>query len=188
MQYIFALRRRFGLLLERRGMLIKLKKLYRLYLEEGSSVQRRRDRKRARNFRSSMPLVLVPNQRWSLDLVADTFGASRSLRILAVMDDCCRESLCLIAGTSILGAEVARELDALVRVAICARYPIDLQNPKSVEDQIASRRALAHERGWWVVAEYFEGRCWVRAWTARTSCACRQICPVVARSGGGRES
>ena len=36
--------------------------------------------------------------------------------MLAVNDDCCREKLCLMADTSISGARVARELDALVRV------------------------------------------------------------------------
>lgn len=49
-------------------------------------------------------------------LLSDTFGASRKFRILAVNDDCCRENLCLMADTSISGARVARELDALVRV------------------------------------------------------------------------
>ncbi|SEK35441.1 Integrase core domain-containing protein [Pacificibacter marinus] len=52
----------------------------------------------------------------SLDFVSDTFGASRKFRMLAVNDDCCRENLCLMADTSISGARVARELDALVRV------------------------------------------------------------------------
>ena len=63
-----------------------------------------------------MPLALIPNQRWSLDFVADTFGASRKFRILAVIDDSCRENLCLVADTSLSGARVTRELDALVRV------------------------------------------------------------------------
>jgi len=36
--------------------------------------------------------------------------------MLPVNDDCCRENLCLMADTSISGPEVARELDALVRV------------------------------------------------------------------------
>ena len=121
MQEIAAVRRRFGyrrigLLLERRGMLMNSKKLYRLYREEGLSVRRRRGRKRARGTRTPMPLALMPNQRWSLDFVADTFGASRKFRILAVIDDCCRENLCLVADTSISGARVARELDALVRI------------------------------------------------------------------------
>ncbi len=60
-----------------------------------------------------MPEAARPNQRWSLDFVSDTFGASRRFRILAVIDDCCRENLCLVADTSISGARVARELDAL---------------------------------------------------------------------------
>ena len=63
-----------------------------------------------------MPRAQAPNQRWSLDFVADTFGASRKFRMLAVTDDCCRENLCLIADTSISAARVARELDAPVRI------------------------------------------------------------------------
>ena len=122
MQEIAGVRRRFGyrrigLLLERRGTIMNPRKLYRPYREEGLSVRRRRGRKRARGTRTPMPLALMPNQRWSLDFVADTFGASRKFRILAVIDDCCRENLCLIADTSISGTRVARELDALVRTA-----------------------------------------------------------------------
>ena len=63
-----------------------------------------------------MPQALKPGERWSLDFLSDTFGASRRFRILAVNDDCCRENLCLMADTSISGARVARELDALVRI------------------------------------------------------------------------
>ncbi|WP_299365662.1 recombinase family protein, partial [uncultured Paracoccus sp.] len=39
-------------------------------------------------------------------------------------------------------------------MAIYARYSIDLQNPNSVRDQIASCRALARRKGWRVVGEY----------------------------------
>jgi putative transposase len=52
----------------------------------------------------------------SLDFVSDMFGACRKFRILAVNDDCCRETSCLVPDTSISGARVARELDALVRI------------------------------------------------------------------------
>ena len=121
MQEIAGKRRRFGyrrigVLLERKGMKMNHKKLYRLYREEGLSVKRRRGRKRARGTRSPMPEAAYPNARWSLDFLADSFGASRKFRILAVIDDCSRENLCLIADTSISGARVARELDALVRI------------------------------------------------------------------------
>lgn len=108
--------RRIGVLLERKGMIINHKKLYRLYTEEKLGVRRRRGRKRARGSRTPMPAALRPGERWSLDFVSDTFGASRKFRMLAVNDDCCRENLCLMADTSISGARVARELDALVRL------------------------------------------------------------------------
>jgi putative transposase len=99
-----AERRRIGVLLERKGMAMNHKKLYRLYREDGLSVRRHRGRKRARGSRSPMPEALRPNQRWSMDFVSDTFGPSRRFRILAVNDDCCRENLGLVADTSISGA------------------------------------------------------------------------------------
>ena len=121
MQEVAGKRRRFGyrrigVLLERKGMVMNHKKLYRLYREEGLSVKRRRGRKRAQGTRTPMPQAVRPNARWSLDFLSDSFGASRKFRILAVIDDCSRENLGLIADTSISGARVARELDALVRI------------------------------------------------------------------------
>lgn len=121
MKKIAAKRRRFGyrrigVMLEREGYVMNHKKLYRLYTEEKLSVRRRRGRKRARGSRTPMPEALRPGERWSLDFLSDTFGTSRRFRILAVNDDCCRENLCLVADTSISGARVARDLDALVRV------------------------------------------------------------------------
>jgi putative transposase len=123
-----AVRRRIGVLLERLGIVMNEKKLYRIYREEGLSVRRRRGRKRARGSRRPMPVPLRPNQRCSLDFLSDTFGARRKFArhcsrtngaqwlALAVNDDCCRENLGLIADTSVSGARVARELDALVRI------------------------------------------------------------------------
>ena len=108
--------RRIGVMLERKGMFMNHKKLYRLYTDERLGVRRRRDRKRVRGSRTPMPVALQPSQRWSLDFLSDTFGVPRKFRILAVNDDCCRENLCLMADTSISGARVARELDARVRV------------------------------------------------------------------------
>jgi len=121
MKAIAAMRRRFGyrrigVMLERKGMIMNHKKLYRLYTEEKLGVRRRRGRKRARGSRTPMPEALRPSERWSLDFLSDTFGASRRFRILAVNDDCCRENLCLVGDTSISGVRVARELDTLVRL------------------------------------------------------------------------
>ena len=68
--------RRIGVLLECKGMIMNHKKLYRLYTEEKLGVRRRRGRKRARGSRTPMPVALRPGERWSLDFVSDTFGAS----------------------------------------------------------------------------------------------------------------
>jgi len=57
--------RRIGVMLERVGMIMNEKKLYRIYREEGLSVRRRRGRKRARGSRTPMPVPLRPNQHWS---------------------------------------------------------------------------------------------------------------------------
>ena len=121
MQEIAGKRRRFGyrrigVLLERKGMTMNHKKLYRIYREEGLSVKRRRGRKRARGTRTPMPSAPCANARWSLDFVSDSFGDGCKFRILAVIDDCTRECLCLVADTSLSGARVARELSALIRL------------------------------------------------------------------------
>jgi putative transposase len=55
-----------------------------------------------------------PNQRWSLDVVSDTLVCSRRIRILALVDGFTRENIALGVDTSLSGARVARELDAII--------------------------------------------------------------------------
>lgn len=110
MHKIAEKRRRFGyqrvgIMLERKGMIMNEKKLYRICREDGLSVRGGRGRKRARGSRTPMPVPLRPNQRWSLDFLSGTFEACRKFRILAVNADCCRENPSLIADTSILGGQ-----------------------------------------------------------------------------------
>lgn len=90
------------------------KKVYRLDREEGLAVRRRR--KRAVGARAPLPPAVAPSDRWSLDFVADMLGNGRRLRILAVVDGGTRESLALVADTSLSGLRVARELDAILRI------------------------------------------------------------------------
>ena len=121
MREIAAVRRRFGYrrigqMLEREGIIMNHKKLYRLYREEGLAVKRRKGRKRATGERMPMEAPLHPNDRWSLDFLSDVFEPGRRFRILAVSDDCTRECLGLVADTSLSGPRVARELGRLVRL------------------------------------------------------------------------
>lgn len=57
-----------------------------------------------------------PNERWSLDFVSDTLTDGRRFRALAIVDDCTRECLALVADASLSGARIARELDAIIAV------------------------------------------------------------------------
>ena len=94
----------------------RLKKLLRIYREEGLPVRRRGGRKRALGTRRPMVLPDGPNQRWSLDFVSDSLICGRRFRILCVVDDYTRECLALVADTSLSGARVARELTGLMGI------------------------------------------------------------------------
>lgn len=113
------LRRRFGyrrlhFLLKREGLAMNQKRFRRLYREEGLQVRKRGGRKRALGMRAPLGLPSRPNERWSLDFVSDSFTDGRRFRALAVVDDCTRECLALVADTSLSGVRVARELDAII--------------------------------------------------------------------------
>jgi len=113
-------RRRFGyrrlhILLRREGFAVNLKKVYRLYREEGLAVKKRKGRKRAIGTRTPLPRPDSVGQVWSLDFVSDALSDGRRFRLLGVMDQCSRECLSLVADTSLPGVRVARELEALVQ-------------------------------------------------------------------------
>lgn len=113
-------RRRFGyrrlhVLLRREGHAVNKKRVQRIYREERLTVRRRGGRKRAMGTRRPMETPLAANQRWSLDFVSDQMTDGRRFRILAVVDDCTRECLALVADTSLSGLRVARELDNIMR-------------------------------------------------------------------------
>jgi putative transposase len=119
MKAIAQERRRFGyrrllVMLRREGHVVNHKKLFRLYREEKLAVRRRGGRKRATGTRAPMLVPTRPDERWSLDFVSDQLTDGRRFRILAVVDDCTRECLAMVADTSLSGLRVARELDQLI--------------------------------------------------------------------------
>jgi len=113
-------RRRFGyrrlavLLRRDDGIVVNLKKVYRLYCEEKLSVKRRRGRKRAIGTRKPLPQASKINAVWSLDFLSDAISDGRRFRILGIMDQCSRECLTLAADTSLPGSRVVQELEGLI--------------------------------------------------------------------------
>jgi putative transposase len=149
-------RRRFGyrrlhVLLRREGFKVNHKRLFRLYREERLMVRRRGGRKRALGTRAPMLIPQWPNDRWSLDFVADQFIDGRRMRILVVVDDCTRECLALVADTSISGIRVARELDRLL--AQCGKpRMIVSDNGTELTSNAILRWADDHKVAWHYIA------------------------------------
>lgn len=128
-------RRRFGyqrlhILLERDGVHVNWKKLYRLYREVRLTVRKRGGRKRALGTRSPMTIPQEPNQRWSLDFVSDALTDGRRFRVFCVIDDFSRECLATVADNSISGHRVARELD---RITESRGYPLMVVSDNGAE-------------------------------------------------------
>jgi hypothetical protein len=64
-------------MLERQGVKLSPKKLYRLYKEERLTVRKRGGHKRALGTRAPMAIPQARNLRWSLDFVTDTLVSGR---------------------------------------------------------------------------------------------------------------
>ena len=149
-------RRRFGyrrlhVLLRREGFAVNHKRLFRLYREERLMVRRRSGRKRALGTRAPMPVPQWPNDRWSLDFVADQFIDGRRMRILVVVDDCTRECLALVPDTSLSGIRVARELDQLL-VAYGKPKTIVSDNGTELTSNAILRWTDGHKVEWHYIA------------------------------------
>ena len=105
--------RRLGVLLEKNGMAVNHKRLFRVYQEAGLGV-RRREKKRLERGRVGMALLIRPNQEWSLDFVSDALATGRAIRALTVLDDFTRESPAIEVDSSLSAPRVTRVLDGVI--------------------------------------------------------------------------
>ena len=114
-----AERRRFGYrrlreMAKRQGRRMNLKKVYRLYCEEGLAVRGRRGRKRALGTRAPLKRASRPNEIWVLDFVSDVLDTSQRFRVFNVEDQLTREGLGTEVDSSLPARRVVRVLDAIV--------------------------------------------------------------------------
>ena len=105
--------RRLHAVLERRGQAVNVKRVYRLYAEEGLAVRRRR-RKRLVRERVAEPRLIRANQEWAMDFIVDGLANGHMVRILSVVDAFTRECLALEADTSLGSGRVTRTPDRLI--------------------------------------------------------------------------
>jgi putative transposase len=118
-------RRRFGyrrlhVMLRREGWKVNHKRTYRLYCEEGLAVRTKKRKKRGSHLRVVPPAPTGPNERWSMDFVADRLYDGRRFRALTVVDTFTRECPIIEADFSLTGKKVAAALEA---IALVRGYP-----------------------------------------------------------------
>jgi putative transposase len=105
--------RRLHVVLVRRGFEVNVKRVYRLYHEEGLMVRRQRRKRLVRSLPAE-PRLLRANQEWAIDFIVDGLASGRMIRILSVVDAYTRECLALEADTSLGSGRVIRVLERLV--------------------------------------------------------------------------
>ena len=105
---------RLTVLIRREFGAVNHKRVERIYAAEGLQVPLRR-KKRRRGVMRQVPLALPsrPGERWSMDLVADSFSDGRRFRSLTIVDDFSRECPAIEVDTSISGARIVRVIKRL---------------------------------------------------------------------------
>lgn len=145
-----AVRPRFGyrrlhVLLRREGWAVNHKRVLRLYREERLSLRiPRKKRKFASTIRVPMAPPSGPDERWTLDFVADARSDGRRFRVLTVLDVFTRECLALEAATTFPSSLVTLVLDRLIARR---RTPQVLQIDNGTEFTCRHFDAWAYERG-----------------------------------------
>jgi putative transposase len=105
--------RRLHAILEQRGQAVNVKRVYRLYVEAGLAVRRRRRKRLVRDPLASARLTR-PNQEWAMDFIVDGLANGRMVRILSVVDAFTRECLALEPDVSLGSGRVTRVLEEVI--------------------------------------------------------------------------
>ena len=105
--------RRVHMLLLREGWQVNHKRVYRIYCEEELSLRAKKKKKRPSHTRVPLKMPSGPNERWTMDFIADRFEDGRRFRTLTVLDMYTRESLAIVPGVSLTGEKVVGCLENL---------------------------------------------------------------------------
>jgi len=137
--------RRVHVMLRREGHKDNVKRVYRLYREEGLSLRLKRPRRnRAAKLRQPKQLAFSINEVWSADFVADALFDGRKLRMLTVVDCYTRECLAIDVGQSLKGQDV---VDSLNRICGERGRPRTIKTDNGSEFISKAMDKWAYERG-----------------------------------------
>jgi putative transposase len=123
--------RRIHVLLRREGWPVNVKRVCRLYREQGLQLRNRSPRRRVKaKLREDRSPATAPNQIWAMDFVHDQLFDGRKIRILTIVDTFTRLAPAIDVRPSYRGIDVVATLD---RVTAELGYPktIRLDNGRS---------------------------------------------------------
>lgn len=106
--------RRAHALLRRSGQQINQKRVHRVWRLMGLSLPQRRPRKRLQRSSVAVTEATRPNEVWTYDFVHDWCTSGQRLKLLTIVDEFTRESLCIETRTSIKSQAVLAVLAGLV--------------------------------------------------------------------------
>jgi len=167
--------RRLTVLLKREGWEVNAKRIYRLYAEEGLIVRTKKRKGRAQRQRLAQGSALRPDQKWSMDFVAQRLSDGRWIRVLTVVDQYTRECVTLLADNTLSGEKVATALDkALLQRGVPESITVD-------NGTEFTSKALDH---WpWETRSVFQGGSIAVFSTAAGGCKLRRCTVVQSRVG-----
>lgn len=105
--------RRIHVRLQREGLKINRKRVYRLYCLENLNVQLKSRRKQVARPRIELIKESRANEVWAMDFVSDQLFNGKWFRTLTVVDGFTRECLCTHIGQSMKGTDVVHALERL---------------------------------------------------------------------------
>lgn len=135
--------RRLCVLVRREGTLANHKLVYRLYRAQGLELRLKKRRKRLVVARAPKAPVDGPNQRWSMDFMADRLEDGRRFRLLTLVDHFSRVSPAVAVGSSLTGRHVVDVLEAIP----CSQRPRVIQVDNGPEFISRALEARAYRNG-----------------------------------------
>ena len=90
------------------------KRVRRVYRKMKLNIRRRAKKRLPERVKQPLLTPTAPNQVWSIDFMSDSLVDGRRFRLLNVLDDFNRESLCIEADTSLPTLRVIRALERLL--------------------------------------------------------------------------
>jgi len=107
--------RRLHILLRREGWQVNVKRVYRLYKQEGLSLRLKARKKRVSALRPARVEAQTPNEHLSMDFMSDKLASGKRFRVFTLVDNFSRVSPAIEADFSLKGERVVQVLEGVAR-------------------------------------------------------------------------